>query len=562
MQEPNGYVRKSISEWACRDVNELYENISKVGSGTYGEVNKARLRSNPTEIVALKKIKDESETEGFPITALREISLLQQCDHPNIIRLLDIVVSKVSDSDKKKRGSTYLVFEYMEHELLGLIETCNLTSAQIKCILKQLLEGLHYLHQKMIIHRDIKSANLLINNKGEVKIADFGLAKKYNPNTGKLTQRVVTRWYRAPELLLGSRKYTTQIDIWALGCVFAELLIGKSHAIFPAQKTPDQFEIICEKCGTPDEDQWPGFKSMPFYANMIPRKNYPKGLTVYMRKQMKEQDSLALDLLNRMLTLNPTDRITAQDALNHQYFTSEPLPCTPSEMPKIEKDCHAYVLNAERKSNAAAAKDLKDQNNQKQQQQQQYDQRRGGQQQNRNYGGGRDQNSNRNYNNNYNNNNQNQNQSHHHNRNYNSSNQSRNTDNRRPHNEHRSHSNYHDNRDSRDNRDSNRDNRSATQDKAQKGPLSMISNSISSKDTGVSSNLASLFNKNDTTVQNSGVSKDMRTEHVGMKEEPRNANKSEDNEALNNKRIPNHELNDFESITKKRQVPEPVVQNN
>jgi serine/threonine protein kinase len=351
MQDQKCYERTKISNWGCRDVNELYEKIMKVGSGTYGEVNKAKQKSDPTKIVALKKIKDDTENEGFPITALREISILQQCDHPNIVQLLDIVVSKVSEAgSKKNRGSTYLVFEYMEHELLGLVETYHFTPAQVKCVLKQVLEGLCYLHTKNIIHRDIKSANILINNKGEVKIADFGLAKKLNPLlSGKLTQRVVTRWYRAPELLLGSRKYTTQIDVWALGCVFAELLIGKSQALFPAQKTPDQFEIICEKCGTPDDEVWPGHKSLPFFSSMIPTKNYPRTIMQYMRKQKNSIDPTALDLLDKMLLLNPDHRITAKEALQHEYFTSEPLPCDLSEMPRIEKECHAHLLNEQRK---------------------------------------------------------------------------------------------------------------------------------------------------------------------------------------------------------------------
>jgi len=346
--------RKSLSSWPCKDVDALYEKISKVGSGTYGEVNKARLRSNPNQLVALKKIKDQSETQGFPITALREISILQQCDHPNIIRLLDVASSNLPDPDskkKKKRGSTFLVFEYMEHELLGLVQTNQFTDSQIKCMMIQILEGLEYIHKKGIIHRDIKSANILMNNKGEVKIADFGLARKLQPNfSGKLTQRVVTRWYRAPELLLGSKKYTTQIDIWALGCVFAELLMGKTHALFPAQKTPDQFAMICEKCGVPNELEWPGHKNLPYYNTMVPKKGFAKVLIPYMQKQNKNVNPLALDLLEKMLTFNPDTRITTRQALEHPYFHTSPAPTRVEEMPKFEKDCHAYVLNLKRKA--------------------------------------------------------------------------------------------------------------------------------------------------------------------------------------------------------------------
>jgi cyclin-dependent kinase 12/13 len=278
--------RQEVATWNSCDVNDLYENIAKVGSGTYGEVIKAYVKSDPSQIVALKKIKIGNETEGFPITALREIGILQQCDHPNIVKLLNVVTSSAKPNSKEAKHSTHLVFEYMDHELLGYIETCTLSPAQVKCIMKQSLEGLDYLHSQNIIHRDIKSANILVNNQGEVKIADFGLAKCVTPNfSGKLTQRVVTRWYRAPELLLGAKKYTNKIDVWALGCVFAELLIGKSQALFPAQKTPDQFEMICEKCGTPDEAEWPEHKSLPFYNRMAPKKYYKKDLQSYMYRQ-------------------------------------------------------------------------------------------------------------------------------------------------------------------------------------------------------------------------------------------------------------------------------------
>jgi len=554
MQEPKCYTRKSITTWACRDVNELYENISKVGSGTYGEVNKARLKSDPSQIVALKKIKDESETEGFPITALREISILQQCDHPNIVRLFDIVVSKVSDTDsKKKRGSTYLVFEYMEHELLGLIDTCTLTSPQIKCILRQMLEGLHYLHAKNIIHRDIKSANILINNQGEVKIADFGLAKKVNPLSAKLTQRVVTRWYRAPELLLGSRKYTTQIDVWALGCVFAELLIGKSHALFPAQKTPDQFEIICEKCGTPDESQWPGFKSLPFYTNMIPRKNHPRTLMQYMRKQKSNIDSQALDLLDKMLNLNPETRITCKEALEHPYFKSDPLPCEPSEMPKIEKDCHAYVINVEkRNSQQQAMNNANVQNNANAN-------LKKGPQQNRNYNQNYNNphNRNQNYNNdrsrNYNNNN---NYGGHRN-NYRNSSTAHHNDNRR----HGGHGH-----DDRDNSSDKNQKMNIYSDGGSKESISLFKNENVSNTT--------------TTAQTQVLTKEMKNENNKLKEQNKQPNQSsqagekgkrpenpqdlfsKSHESLNHKRKTSHDLNDFEEISKKIQVAEPVGHNN
>lgn len=157
---------------------------------------------------------------------------------------------------------------------------------------------------------------------------------------------------------LGSRKYTTQIDIWALGCVFAELLIGKSHALFPAQKTPDQFEVICQKVGTPTEEDWPGYTALPFFSSMIPGKHSPE-LMKYMRSQKSNIETAALDLLEKMLTMNPDKRITAKQALEHEYFSTDPKPCDKSEMPKVEKDCHAHLLNEQRMAQ------YKDQNKEK-----------------------------------------------------------------------------------------------------------------------------------------------------------------------------------------------------
>lgn len=271
---------------------------------------------------------------------------------------------------------------------------------------------------------------------------------------------------------LGSRKYTTQIDIWALGCVFAELLIGKSHALFPAQKTPDQFEIICEKCGTPDESQWPGYKSLPFYANMIPRKNHPRTLMQYMRKQRTNVDSAALDLLDRMLTINPDDRITAKEALEHQYFKSDPLPCELSEMPKIEKDCHAFVLNAERKGinlNKPDANPKGDNNPKKNmpQQNRNYNQNRGG--------GG------------YNN----PNQSHHTSRQSNYNNPNQNYRHNNPRNSSTTHGNTHRHDHSKDSKGSHHN--TSSEKNSQKPNYSIIPQNEPSKETTLSSNLTSLF---------------------------------------------------------------------
>ena len=227
--------RIPTSQWSCKNA-ELYEKVYQVGEGTFGKVYKAKLKALPgknfnmtSDYVALKRILMENEKEGFPITAIREIMILKRLSHPNIISLHEIVTSKPSEKNKF-RGNVYLVFEYMEHDLSGLVDLkINFNVSQIKCILHQILTGIHYLHTNNVIHRDIKGANILINNRGEVKIADFGLARIHNPNPNinKIyTNRVVTLWYRAPELLLGSTNYGPSIDMWSVGCLFSELLAG------------------------------------------------------------------------------------------------------------------------------------------------------------------------------------------------------------------------------------------------------------------------------------------------------------------------------------------------
>src|SRR5271154_306854 len=211
---------------------QQYEFLRKLGEGTFGEVSKARSKKSG-EIVALKKILMHHEKDGFPITALREIKLLKQLDHINILKLEEMAIER--PKDVKKKPSMFMVTPYMDHDLSGLLENpaVQLTEPQIKCYMKQLLEGCAYLHENKILHRDMKAANLLINNRGILQIADFGLARPYDDDppkagqgggeaTREYTCLVVTRWYRPPELLLQLRRYTTAIDMWGVGCVFGE----------------------------------------------------------------------------------------------------------------------------------------------------------------------------------------------------------------------------------------------------------------------------------------------------------------------------------------------------
>lgn len=211
----------AIRDWSPRRANS-FEKLAKIGQGTYSNVYKARDLLTG-RIVALKKVRfDNMEPESVKFMA-REIILLRRLDHPNVLKLEGLVTSRMS-------CSLYLVFEYMEHDLAGLAarQGVKFTEPQVKCYMKQLLSGLEHCHSQGVLHRDIKGSNLLINNDGILKIADFGLATFYDPEKKQpMTSRVVTLWYRPPELLLGATLYGVGVDLWSAGCILAELLAGK-----------------------------------------------------------------------------------------------------------------------------------------------------------------------------------------------------------------------------------------------------------------------------------------------------------------------------------------------
>lgn len=339
------YKKIKPSDLICRDINEIYRQIEQVGSGTYGRVFKAYLRENPKKIVALKKIETQREVQGYPITALREINHLKRLSHPNIVELIEIVTSK--PIPPSKRGSTFLVFEYIEHDLMGLVaRKIRFNLSQVKCILKQLLEGLLYLQSKKILHRDLKTANILYSNKGEVKIADFGLSRHKRPGTKPLTVRVVTLLYRSPEILLGMKDYTEKADIWSLGCIFAELLIGEP--LFLTARSPNHLmELIIQKLGTPDSNYWPEMQNLPYYNEIYPKREFKSQLKNYLRKKKARIDKLGFDLLEKMLELHPGKRISCNEAIRHPFFHAEPKACELKDMPKIEKDCHEFNIRQE-----------------------------------------------------------------------------------------------------------------------------------------------------------------------------------------------------------------------
>ncbi|KAK8516723.1 hypothetical protein V6N13_080828 [Hibiscus sabdariffa] len=330
----------------CRSVDE-FERLNKIDEGTYGVVYRARDKKTG-EIVALKKVKMEKEREGFPLTSLREINILLSFHHPSIVDVKEVVVGSNLDS-------IFMVMEYMEHDLKGLMETMKqpFSQSEVKCLMLQLLEGVKYLHDNWVLHRDLKTSNLLLNNQGELKICDFGLARQYGSPLKPYTHLVVTLWYRAPELLLGARQYSTAIDMWSLGCIMAELL--SKEALFSGKTEFDQLDKIFRTLGTPNETIWPGFSKLPgvkvnFVKHQLPALGdsiltfWPPLVTVQynlLRKKFPATSftgtpvlsDAGFDLLNKLLTYDPEKRLTAEDALNHEWFHEVPLPKTKAFMP-------------------------------------------------------------------------------------------------------------------------------------------------------------------------------------------------------------------------------------
>ncbi|KAJ7945520.1 Kinase family protein [Quillaja saponaria] len=326
--EPPSPPQRSVDMLqGCRSVDE-FERLNKIDEGTYGVVYRARDRKSG-EIVALKKVKMEKEKEGFPLTSLREINILLSFHHPSIVDVKEVVVGSSLDS-------IFMVMEYMEHDLKGLMETMKqpYSQSEVKCLMLQLLEGVKYLHDNWVLHRDLKTSNLLLNNRGELKICDFGLARQYGSPLKPYTHLVVTLWYRAPELLLGAKQYSTAIDMWSLGCIMAELL--SKEPLFNGKTEFDQLDKIFRTLGTPNETIWPGFSKLPgvkvnfvkHQYNLL-RKKFPA--TSFTGSPVLSDSGF--DLLNKLLTYDPEKRITAEAALNHEWFHEVPLPKSKEFMP-------------------------------------------------------------------------------------------------------------------------------------------------------------------------------------------------------------------------------------
>ncbi|KAF8067735.1 kinase-like domain-containing protein [Lyophyllum atratum] len=316
-----------------------YEVTTKLGEGTFGEVHKA-IHKETGNIVALKRILMHNEKEGMPVTALREIKILKALRHSCIVNILDMFVVRSTSKDPL---SVYMVFPYMDHDLAGLLENdrVKLQPSHIKLYMKQLLEGTEYMHHNHILHRDMKAANLLISNTGSLQIADFGLARAFDVNVtrnsidGRVKERkytncVVTRWYRPPELLMGARQYGGEVDMWGIGCVLGEMF--SRRPILPGNSDLDQLEKIWQLCGSPNQHSWPHYDALPGCEGVKRFQTHSRRI----RQTYESVGSETCDLLDKLLTCNPRERITASQALNHDYFWTDPLPADPKTLPSYE----------------------------------------------------------------------------------------------------------------------------------------------------------------------------------------------------------------------------------
>ena len=287
--------------------SDRYARIEKIGIGTYGVVYRARDEITG-EIVAMKKILIDVEPEGIPSTAIREICILRELDHPNIVKLKDVVATD---------EELYLIFEFLDQDLKQFLDKLPpeqlLAPDQVKILFYQMVRAVAYLHSNRVLHRDLKPQNILINHSGDCKLADFGLARVYQLPLRPYTHEVVTLWYRAPEILLGTLEYSPAVDTWSLGVIFAELL--EKRPLFPGDSEIDQLYRVFRLLGTPDENAWPGVSRLRDYKT-----TFPQWAPTNLRARFPYLDELGHDLLARMLVYDPAQRITPKEALEHPYF--------------------------------------------------------------------------------------------------------------------------------------------------------------------------------------------------------------------------------------------------
>ncbi|KAJ7230704.1 kinase-like domain-containing protein [Mycena pura] len=327
-------------EKANAERQKQWAKDQKVGEGTYAVVYRGREASTGRK-VAIKKIKVGQFKDGLDMSAIREVKYLRELKHQNIIELLDVFSSKTNLN---------LVLEFLDSDLEMIIKDRALVflPADIKSWMAMTFRGLEFCHRNWILHRDLKPNNLLIASDGQLKIADFGLAREFGDPGYKMTCQVITRWYRPPELLFGSRYYSSAVDIWSVGCIFAELMLRTPY--LAGESDMDQLKTIFRALGTPTEQDWPGHTKLPDY---VPIGQFPK---TPLRDLFTAASADTLNLLSQCLVYEPRKRIAAKDALSHSYFFAHPYPSHPSKLPKCAAQLTAALPLEELDGNTLSGK--------------------------------------------------------------------------------------------------------------------------------------------------------------------------------------------------------------
>ncbi|CAK1553900.1 unnamed protein product [Leptosia nina] len=303
-----------------RDITS-YSIVGRIGEGAHGLVFNARHLPTGRE-VALKKILIKNLEDGIPVNVMREIKALQLLRCKYVIKLYDMFPSGMS---------LVLVLEYMCSGLWDMLhhKQQELTLPRVKAYAQMLLKGTRYMHAHYVMHRDLKPANLLINHEGVLKIADLGLARLFWPDGGRpYSHQVATRWYRAPELLYGARYYSENVDVWAVGCIIAEMITKKP--LFAGESDIEQLAIVVQHLGTPTEETWPGRSDLPDYHKIT----FPECPPMSWTDILPDVDPEALHFIKSFILYDEKKRISAKEALKHSWFRSKPTAANLEEMPK------------------------------------------------------------------------------------------------------------------------------------------------------------------------------------------------------------------------------------
>ncbi|CEM00741.1 unnamed protein product [Vitrella brassicaformis CCMP3155] len=330
--------------------DEKYRRVEVVGEGTYGVVWRAVERTTG-EVVAIKKMRLESEEEGVPGTAVRECSILMELQHPALVNLKEVVAGATAQ--------IYLVFEFVDLDVKKLMKglasvgmPTYMSGKLLKSYARQLLEGMAYCHKRKILHRDLKPQNLLIGRSGELKVADFGLARAFEMPVDNITTEVITLWYRAPEILLGKAVYSLGVDMWSVGCIIAEMAQGT--ALFPGDSEIDTLFKIFKTLGTPDDRVWPELGEegkIKHWKLTFPK--WPACGQDRLREKLTNMDTPGVDLIYRMLQYDPQQRISAADALDHPWFSD----MAGGEDPRVADTLRAVMHAIEKEKQARAERD-------------------------------------------------------------------------------------------------------------------------------------------------------------------------------------------------------------